>query len=54
MTKNKNRLDDSDITKFDKDAPPPKEVSPEELTELRKKLEAKLRAQVEKLMKDSD
>ena len=42
MTKNKNRLDDSDITNFDKDAPPPKDVSPEELTELRKKLEASL------------
>ena len=49
MTKKKSgsRLDDSDITKFEKDGPPPKDVSPERLTELRKKLEANLRTQVE-------
>ena len=51
MTRNKNRLDDSDITKFEKDAPPPKDVSPEELLELRKKLEANLKAKAEPMTK---
>jgi hypothetical protein len=54
MSKNKNRLDDSDITKFDKDAPPPREVSPEELAEVRKKLEEQLRAEVQKMLKKAD
>jgi hypothetical protein len=54
MSKNKNRLDDSDITKFDKDAPPPKEVSPEELAEVKKKLEEKLRAEVQKMLKKAN
>ena len=53
MSKNKNRLDDSDITKFKKDAPPPKEVSPEELAELRKQLEDKIKAEVQAMLKKS-
>jgi hypothetical protein len=54
MTKNKNRLDDSELANVDENATPDKKpLTEEEMAELRKKLEAKLRAEVQKLLKES-
>jgi hypothetical protein len=54
MTKNKNRLDDSELSNVDENAKPDlKPMTTEEKEEARKKLEAKLRAEVQKLLKNS-
>jgi hypothetical protein len=52
MTKNKNRLDDSELAKVDENAKPDlKPMTTEEKEEGRKKLKAKLKAQAEPMTK---
>jgi len=54
MTKNKNRLDDSELKNVDENAKPTKKpLTPEEMEELSKKLDEKLKAEVQKMLKKS-
>ena len=54
MTKNKNRLDDTELKNVDENAKPDKKpLTEEEMVELRKKLEAKLKAEVQAILKKS-
>lgn len=55
MSKNKNRLDDSELKNVDENAKPDlKPMTEEEMAELRKKLEDKLRAEVQKMLKKAN